>query len=110
MRSFNEARANCAGNSAHMAARVTDRAASMRPAQIAREINRLSGRRGNSHAASMRPAQIAREIRRCAWTPIRPAQGFNEARANCAGNSGATRKCTAPDACFNEARANCAGN
>ena len=35
---------------------------------------------------------------------------FNEARANCAGNSAATAFARFDPAGFNEARANCAGN
>ena len=39
---FNEARANCAGNCAHLAVHMGFEAASMRPAQIAREIGAIS--------------------------------------------------------------------
>ena len=59
----------------------------MRPAQIAREIIRRLPAADRAGRASMRPAQIAREILRAiVLCATRPA-GFNEARANCAGNS-----------------------
>ena len=109
--SFNEARANCAGNLLqHVLPVPRERAsmrpaqiareilkdlasawnlphASMRPAQIAREINRHQHHQPQRHPASMRPAQIAREIAFGSERGRFPLSGFNEARANCAGNS-----------------------
>ena len=107
---FNEARANCAGNSDHLQQVLLARGASMRPAQIAREIGSHRPANSGGDCASMRPAQIAREITRA------PALGtplhwrFNEARANCAGNYGSIVVIGPKDISFNEARANCAGN
>ena len=60
--SFNEARANCAGNCMGGCTTTLQPGASMRPAQIAREINVVP--------------QCSAEATHC----------FNEARANCAGN------------------------
>ena len=84
--------------------------ASMRPAQIAREINCTRKTTWNSGLASMRPAQIAREIPGDPMTGTCPECGFNEARANCAGNSGSPPPRRRRRRSFNEARANCAGN
>ena len=60
--SFNEARANCAGNFVGIFLDPPYR------------------------TASMRPAQIAREIMASAHNCVRSRSSFNEARANCAGN------------------------
>ena len=60
--SFNEARANCAGNYGTQYADCARKQASMRPAQIAREIYLHELREDLTGSASMRPAQIAREI------------------------------------------------
>ena len=68
------------------------RHASMRPAQIAREIHNVRVRYPQNHKASMRPAQIAREIRAKVVIGGRKHQGFNEARANCAGNCHPARR------------------
>ena len=57
----------------------------------------------------MRPAQIAREINR-AQKGSAFTGGFNEARANCAGNSTGCQPRGEMTTGFNEARANCAGN
>ena len=58
----------------------------------------------------MRPAQIAREIGLFTRINILSPSGFNEARANCAGNWYSTAIYRRRQARFNEARANCAGN
>ena len=60
--------------------------ASMRPAQIAREIHAGGERGSHVGVASMRPAQIAREICSARLRTAQCRYGFNEARANCAGN------------------------
>ena len=84
--------------------------ASMRPAQIAREIVSGADAAVRSAPASMRPAQIAREIHAAGCGALWSRRCFNEARANCAGNSFAPGTCGPGPGCFNEARANCAGN
>ena len=61
-RRFNEARANCAGNLGKFYDLVEAEIASMRPAQIAREILDFFNKEFPASMASMRPAQIAREI------------------------------------------------
>ena len=58
----------------------------MRPAQIAREIERAIGGSYAGSAPSMRPAQIAREIATTMRERLSTILAFNEARANCAGN------------------------
>ena len=58
----------------------------------------------------MRPAQIAREIALDGHTKRAAEIDFNEARANCAGNSPKGLALRRPCQDFNEARANCAGN
>ena len=131
---FNEARANCAGNSWRTKASRRMGLPSMRPAQIAREIQPprdghhvalLAFNEARANCAgnyrlppepspraalpSMRPAQIAREIAAgagCNWR----LPAFNEARANCAGNSRRGGHGRRDARTFNEARANCAGN
>ncbi len=134
MACFNEARANCAGNFLEHGVRLPTYVASMRPAQIAREITRTAYSWMRLRNASMRPAQIAREIDYGAGKPDVRDGCFNEARANCAGNwadpfalglrlpasmrpaqiareippSHHVRQLPAHR--FNEARANCAGN
>ena len=131
---FNEARANCAGNCgiepstilhflasmrpAQIAREIEPAhplldpvlTASMRPAQIAREIHDGAPRRSRAGAASMRPAQIAREIVHPDGRTYGPTGRFNEARANCAGNFPPAHMDGRATAGFNEARANCAGN
>ena len=83
---------------------------SMRPAQIAREIRWAKNEARKHGQTSMRPAQIAREIPPAqANAPGAPTY-FNEARANCAGNSEAGGAAPNSGDHFNEARANCAGN
>ena len=60
--------------------------------------------------ASMRPAQIAREIATAKLVADETSRSFNEARANCAGNSWGSVYVREIRPGFNEARANCAGN
>ena len=69
----------------HPRAWICDQA-SMRPAQIAREIEQVKQPHRQHPVASMRPAQIAREILSPPALRRRKTNGFNEARANCAGN------------------------
>ena len=88
-RTFNEARALCAGN--------------CRMLRSSRKVRVLP---------SMRPALYARETAEHATCVVREScYSFNEARALCAGNSPvlANSVCPLRDS-FNEARALCAGN
>ena len=57
----------------------------------------------------MRPAHFAREIK-VLDSNTKRAQGFNEARAFCAGNTMRLKKLFSRRHRFNEARAFCAGN
>ena len=94
----------------HIRGRLVELHASMRPAQIAREIRLKLPVAELLRLASMRPAQIAREISPSTVLRTRSPTCFNEARANCAGNSAAAGVSNQKVTRFNEARANCAGN
>ena len=94
-----------------LCANAAEPVASMRPAHYAREVVLESGGVGAAGAtASMRPAHYAREVSILDHRQSDHTNGFNEARALCAGSPKNDCGGDAPHTCFNEARALCAGS
>ena len=89
---------------------LLDSAASMRPAHYAREVDKHGTSMPIPAFASMRPAHYAREVVQMQTSIRALMDGFNEARALCAGSQVYVGVGSGGGNRFNEARALCAGS